>query len=232
MDNSPKVESHDTSDKPADQSAEFRVPDREEPLDPFPTGLTTVQKLIDVLNTQRRRTTFERVLGFFGSSFPNNPSSDKDCDEVYPRICLGNGVTAANKAFLMKEKITHVINAAEGGTFGNMRIGRNYYHGTPINYLGFELDDCIYTNISKFFNEAADFMDEAVESGGRVFVNCRYGVSRSATLVIAYLMIKKNMSAVEAVRTVKHARDVIRPNDGFLQQLAHLDNQLRKRRRG
>lgn len=55
------------------------------------------------------------------------------------------------------------------------------------------------------------------------------GVSRSATCVIAYLMIAKRMSASEAIRTVRLRRE-IRPNDGFLQQLADLDNELRRGR--
>lgn len=64
---------------------------------------------------------------------------------------------------------------------------------------------------------------------GKVLVHCMMGVSRSATCAIAYLMIVKKMSAVDAIRTVRMRRD-IRPNDGFLQQLADLDNELRRER--
>lgn len=49
------------------------------------------------------------------------------------------------------------------------------------------------------------------------------GISRSATITIAYLMIKKGLRAKEAVEKVKKARDV-RPNNGFLEQLTQLDN--------
>lgn len=55
------------------------------------------------------------------------------------------------------------------------------------------------------------------------------GISRSSTCALAYLMINKKMSAVDAIRTVRLRRD-IRPNDGFLQQLADLDNELRRER--
>lgn len=60
-------------------------------------------------------------------------------------------------------------------------------------------------------------------------MHCMMGVSRSATCVLAYLMIVKKMSAVDAIRTVRMRRD-IRPNDGFLQQMADLDNELRRER--
>lgn len=53
------------------------------------------------------------------------------------------------------------------------------------------------------------------------------GMSRSATCVLAYLMISRKMSAVEAIRTVRMHRD-INPNEGFLQQIADLDNELKR----
>lgn len=55
------------------------------------------------------------------------------------------------------------------------------------------------------------------------------GVSRSATCVLAYLMIKKNMLATDAINLIRTNRDV-HPNNGFLRQLAELDNRLRRQR--
>lgn len=55
------------------------------------------------------------------------------------------------------------------------------------------------------------------------------GMSRSATCALAYLMISKRMSAAEAIKTVRMHRD-IRPNEGFVQQLADLDNELKRER--
>lgn len=64
---------------------------------------------------------------------------------------------------------------------------------------------------------------------GKVLVHCMVGMSRSATCVLAYLMISRKMSAAEAIRTVRMHRD-IHPNEGFLQQLADLDNELKRER--
>ena len=55
------------------------------------------------------------------------------------------------------------------------------------------------------------------------------GMSRSSTCVLAYLMLKKDMTALDALQEVRRHRE-IRPNDGFLRQLADLDNKLKKER--
>ena len=55
------------------------------------------------------------------------------------------------------------------------------------------------------------------------------GMSRSSTCVLAYLMLKQEMTAVQALKEVRRHREV-RPNDGFLRQLADLDNKLRRER--
>jgi protein-tyrosine phosphatase len=38
---------------------------------------------------------------------------------------------------------------------------------------------------------------------GRVLVNCQMGMSRSSTCVLAYLMLRQNMTAVEALTEVR-----------------------------
>lgn len=60
---------------------------------------------------------------------------------------------------------------------------------------------------------------------GRVLVHCAMGVSRSATLVLAFLMICENLTLVEAIQKVQAHRDIC-PNSGFLRQLQVLDNRL------
>lgn len=50
-------------------------------------------------------------------------------------------------------------------------------------------------------------------------------MSRSATLVLAYLMLKQHLTLVEAICAVKENRGVA-PNRGFLRQLVRLDGQL------
>ena len=62
---------------------------------------------------------------------------------------------------------------------------------------------------------------------GKVMVNCKQGASRSATITLAFLMLKRHMTAKEALRMVRSKREVA-PNEGFLQQLCDLNERLRK----
>jgi protein-tyrosine phosphatase len=70
------------------------------------------------------------------------------------------------------------------------------------------------------------FMDSFLERNNKVFVNCYAGVSRSASIVIAYLMYKKNMSFIQAFEYLKMKRPIISPNLSFRDQLSSLEKPL------
>ncbi len=67
-------------------------------------------------------------------------------------------------------------------------------------------------NIKRFFKDAYEFI-----SGGEVvFVHCHAGVSRSASIVISYLMKKYKKPFEEMKTLVKSKRPKIHPNSGFI----------------
>ncbi|XP_042276237.1 dual specificity protein phosphatase 26-like isoform X1 [Thunnus maccoyii] len=129
--------------------------------------------------------------------------------------------SAENQADLSRHRITHILNAAHSKRRGQPDI----YEGMNITYMGIEAHDSCSFNMSVNFQAAADFIHRALSRGGKVLVHCHVGVSRSATLVLAYMMLKQNLTLVEAICAVKENRGVI-PNRGFLRQLIHLDRQL------
>ncbi len=71
--------------------------------------------------------------------------------------------------------------------------------------------------IKKWFATALSFI-----KGGPTLVHCSQGISRSATICIAYL-IMNGMSYDEALAKVKAARSMISPNEGFTEQLKELE---------
>lgn len=190
---------------------------------------TTVKTLMHTLITTK---TIHRPLPGFESSSADAQdriSLDVDCDEVYPNIYIGDVGAAKNKQYLRRIGITHILNTAEGNQFGMVNTSKDYYRDTNMKYMGVQLLDLPVTNISAHFAETADFIENGVKSGGKVLVHCVMGMSRSSTCVLSYLMIKEGFTATEAMRRVRLHRD-IRPNDGFLHQLAELDNKLRRER--
>ncbi|KAM9313275.1 dual specificity protein phosphatase 26 [Gastrophryne carolinensis] len=151
-------------------------------------------------------------------------SSRNHADEVWPRLYLGDQEIAANKRELYQLHITHILNAVHS----RWRGGEEYYRDMNISYMGIEAQDSPTFDMSIHFNAAADFIHRALREKGKILVHCAVGVSRSATLVLAYLMIYHRMTLVEAINTVKEKRGII-PNRGFLRQLIELESTLKKK---
>ncbi|XP_072347755.1 dual specificity protein phosphatase 13B isoform X1 [Scyliorhinus torazame] len=156
-------------------------------------------------------------------------SGSRHVDQVWPNLHLGDARTARDKATLKTMRITHILNAADGRF--NVNTGATYYKDMGINYYGVEAYDDPNFNLSPFFYSAAKFIRAGLNArGGKVFVHCAMGISRAATLVLAFLMICEKMTLVEAIKTVSAHRNVS-PNNGFLSQLRELDRALMRERR-
>lgn len=82
--------------------------------------------------------------------------------------------------------------------------------------------------------EALDFIRQCESEhseggdGGALLVHCMQGVSRSASVVIAYLMESGNMSMDEALALVQSRREVANPNRGFSKHLRKIESKLRR----
>lgn len=70
------------------------------------------------------------------------------------------------------------------------------------------------------------FTEEAYQSGQGVLVHCQAGVSRSATIVIAYLMKHTLMTMTDAYKYVRSRRPVVSPNLNFMGQLLEFERDL------
>lgn len=64
------------------------------------------------------------------------------------------------------------------------------------------------------------------QNGGRVLLHCKAGISRSATICLAYLMFTKGYSLEEAYQYVHSRRSVISPNLNFMRQLDEFEKEL------
>ncbi|XP_056320307.1 serine/threonine/tyrosine-interacting-like protein 2 [Danio aesculapii] len=148
-------------------------------------------------------------------------------DEVWPNVYIAEKSVAVNKGRLKRLGITHVLNAAHGT---GVYTGPLFYSGMNIHYMGIEVDDFPDADISAHFRSCAEFLDDALLTHrGKVLVDSMMGVSRSAVLVAAYLMIFQNMSIMEALLEIRKKR-AISPNEGFIKQLRQLNETLMEER--
>ena len=132
---------------------------------------------------------------------------ENDIDQITETIFLGNIDAAFNKKKLKNLGIKKVLTVM--AAFGN------HYSSNEFKHKSIEIDDDFRTNIICHFKECFLFID----GKEKVFVHCAAGMSRSPTVVIAYIMWKKKLSLNEAINFVKEKRPLISPNDNFMNQL-------------
>lgn len=81
-------------------------------------------------------------------------------------------------------------------------------------------------NLQIHFDECIEFIEESLKKNENILVHCAAGVSRSASIVIAYIMKTKKLKFEEAFNLVKSKRSIICPNRGFRSQLMDFEKSL------
>ncbi|KAL3819296.1 hypothetical protein ACJIZ3_005201 [Penstemon smallii] len=136
---------------------------------------------------------------------------DKECSRILDHIYLGSDAIAKNREVLRQNGITHVLNC--------VGFVCPEYFKNELVYKTLWLQDCPSEDITSILYDVFDYFEDVREQNGRVLVHCCQGVSRSTSLVIAYLMWKEGQSFDDAFQHVKAARGVTNPNVGFACQL-------------
>ena len=131
--------------------------------------------------------------------------------ELYPGLYVAGDIIARDKALLKAKGITHVVNCA-GNVCGN-------YHPEEFRYLSYFLKDSNTESIECIFYETTQFIDAALESGGKVLVHCQQGVSRSVTVCLSYIIFKEHKSFDTVFKEAREKRGISSPNFGFQVQL-------------
>eukprot|EP00803_Ostreobium_quekettii_P001769 evm.model.scf_2305.1 EVM.evm.TU.scf_2305.1 scf_2305:5508-14061(+) len=137
------------------------------------------------------------------------------CTHTFEHMHIGGHMVAKSREILRGAGITHVINC--------VRFEYDNYFQDEMKYLGLYLQDWGQEDIYCVFYDAFDFIEAAREGGGKVFIHCSQGVSRSAAITIAYIMWRTDRHVEVVLDQMKQVRAVVEPNIGFYFQLIAWD---------
>ena len=128
--------------------------------------------------------------------------------EITSNVYL-TSVYGATKENIIKRGVSLLVNAAQ-------ELPKQDIAG--VESIKLFLDDTPSAVINVYFDRIADKMHEHASRGGRSLVHCVLGVSRSTSLVLAYLMKYKNMTLKSAFDYVSSRRPCVRPNPGKIKK--------------
>ncbi len=130
-----------------------------------------------------------------------------DC--VYENIYIGNYASALQKDDLKQIGITHIL--VSGKNLKEMFPNEFLYKTIP-------LYDSEYTKLDIYLEKSNIFIEEG-NSKGKILVHCGHGVSRSVSLVVAFMIYTKGIPYSKAISLIKSKRAIAKPNPGFEKQL-------------
>lgn len=144
--------------------------------------------------------------------FEKNPCMD----QVFENIYIGNYAAALHINYLKEIGITHIL--VSGNNLRKM-------FPKDFEYESVNLYDSEYTKISKHFQLTNEFINKG-NTEGKILVHCGHGISRSVSLVIAFLIYFRKIPYSKSLDLVKRKRSIAKPNNGFEKELRNYSYEL------
>ncbi|KAF9647180.1 phosphatases II [Thelephora ganbajun] len=134
-------------------------------------------------------------------------------DLIIPGLYLSDLHTAQDPTVATSFGITHIVSVLD--------FHPSFPHEMRhIKKMHVRLSDNFREKIIPHLDETTAFIQEALKDPeSKVLVHCVMGISRSATVVSAYLIARDAMTAPEAIDFIRERRPIICPNIGFRRQL-------------
>ena len=137
--------------------------------------------------------------------------------EIIPSLYLSSSKIASDLTELKKYNIKSIINVTSDIP--------NYFE-EDIEYLRIAIDDKITEDIDKYFDITYKFINEQITKGNSVLVHCQAGISRSATIIISYLMLRNKQTYSHVLDYIRSKRSKVEPNLGFCMKLLSLNKNI------
>ncbi len=125
-------------------------------------------------------------------------------DEIIPNLYLGD----LNGALDNKDNFDIIINLSQ------------FDYSTKAQIYNIKIDDHPSINIIEHIEKYKPVIDNGLKNNKKILVHCLMGKSRSASIILGYLMITNKISYEDATILVNNKRNnPIEPNMGFVFQL-------------
>ncbi|KAL2096226.1 hypothetical protein ACEWY4_008374 [Coilia grayii] len=135
--------------------------------------------------------------------------------QITPTLYLSGVDTALNRTAVSNRRITLIVNATVEHVCPNH---------PDVECIRVPVPDQPHASLLEHFDSVAEHIHN--NQTGSTLVHCSAGRSRSASLVMAYLMRFQGATLLQAYRWVLEVRPFIRPNAGFWRQLLEYERKL------
>ncbi|CCW64435.1 unnamed protein product [Phytomonas sp. EM1] len=152
-------------------------------------------------------------------------------------LYIGTWRDAADAGMLRARNIKYLLNVAkelEPGNGNGNGSGKGVVRSGAVDGVechSIAMMDCQHQDLNSCLDDAFAFMKKARTEKGRVLVYCRRGISRSAAIVIAYLMAMEGMSYQDAFELVRECRSCVSLNLAFHEKLLEFQEETEWYRR-
>jgi protein-tyrosine phosphatase len=171
------------------------------------------QQHVSLVHTMSRNDRLRLCHARLFTSFSSKLSCEAP-SELLPFLYLGSAQNAYNLDQLQQLNVKCIVNAA---------IEVESFYPEHFEYYKCNLMDDENADVSVYFEETYQFIEKARKSKRKILIQCFMGMSRSASIAIAYLMRAKKWSMKKAYSHVKKIRPIIDINTVFMYQLMQLE---------
>ncbi|KAI0077153.1 DSPc-domain-containing protein [Panus rudis PR-1116 ss-1] len=140
-------------------------------------------------------------------------------------LYLGSFSAILDSTLLNDNRITALVQVLDAPWLPSVEAHAK--QGVKLDCYRLDIMDSTTADLKPHLEATVRWIDEKLRKGANVLVHCQQGVSRSAAVVIAYLIYTHNMSYDSAFDLVKRKRACIKPNSGFVRALQEWEKQWR-----
>lgn len=162
--------------------------------------------------------------------------------QIIPGLYLGTLNNATNREFIIENNIDIIYSIITENEMDDSIKNNNIEkivtnkciiqlrYNTPkmhnVVWKQYEVSDTNEEQIDTYFETIYSDITAHIAEGKNVLVHCKEGISRSATIIAAFLMQRNKISRRDAIEFISKIRPNIDPNDGFMDQLKSLEYKI------